>query len=68
MVGPWSGARSVIIPCVVVVPPSPPPRIQTLNMATDPLFLMARYRPGDLGFVPPPTWNQRPSVCRSVRK
>ncbi|TNN52208.1 hypothetical protein EYF80_037564 [Liparis tanakae] len=40
----------------------------TLNMATDPLFLMTRYRPGDLGFVPRPTWDQRPSVCRSVRK
>ncbi|XP_056232042.1 cilia- and flagella-associated protein 157-like [Seriola aureovittata] len=37
-----------------------PSRAETLNMATDPLFLMARYRPGDLGLIPRPSWKHGP--------
>ncbi|XP_068559630.1 cilia- and flagella-associated protein 157-like [Cebidichthys violaceus] len=40
-------------------------RTQTLNLATDPLYLMARYRPGDLGFVPRPTWEHKPASSRT---
>ncbi|XP_071340120.1 cilia- and flagella-associated protein 157-like [Trachinotus anak] len=39
-----------------------PARAEALSLATDPLFLMARYRPGDLGFVPRPTWKRRPGA------
>ncbi|KAM7019150.1 cilia- and flagella-associated protein 157-like [Tautogolabrus adspersus] len=37
-----------------------PARTETLNLATDPLFLLARYRPGDLGVIPRPTWKLSP--------
>ncbi|TDH12667.1 hypothetical protein EPR50_G00049270 [Perca flavescens] len=40
-------------------------RAQTLNIATDPLFLFARYRPGDLGLVPRPMWKQKAAISRS---
>ncbi|XP_039659773.1 cilia- and flagella-associated protein 157-like isoform X2 [Perca fluviatilis] len=40
-------------------------RAQTLNIATDPLFLFARYRPGDLGLVPRPMWKQKAAFSRS---
>lgn len=36
-------------------------RADTLNLATDPMFLMVRYRLGDLGLVPRPTWEHKPS-------
>ncbi|XP_044051134.1 cilia- and flagella-associated protein 157 [Siniperca chuatsi] len=42
-----------------------PVRAETLNLATDPLFLMARYRPGDLGLVPRPTWKHKPAISRT---
>ncbi|XP_070689460.1 cilia- and flagella-associated protein 157-like [Pempheris klunzingeri] len=42
-----------------------PARAETLNFSTDPLFLMARYRPGDLGFVPQPTWQHKPAASRT---
>ncbi|XP_078105817.1 uncharacterized protein LOC144517605 [Sander vitreus] len=41
-------------------------RAQTLNIATDPLFLLARYRPGDLGLVPRPMWKQKAAISRSL--
>ncbi|XP_038559694.1 cilia- and flagella-associated protein 157-like [Micropterus salmoides] len=41
-----------------------PARAETVNAATDPLFLMARYRPGDLGLVPRPTWKHKPAIYR----
>ncbi|CAI5649380.1 unnamed protein product [Oreochromis niloticus] len=31
---------------------------ETLNLSTDPLFLLSRYRPGDLGFLPRPRWRK----------
>ncbi|XP_077942548.1 uncharacterized protein LOC120814809 [Gasterosteus aculeatus] len=49
-------------------------RSQTRTQTPDPLFLMARYRPGDLGLVPRPSWKQNPALSgappppsRSVR-
>ncbi|XP_037633825.1 cilia- and flagella-associated protein 157-like isoform X1 [Sebastes umbrosus] len=49
--------------------PKPQARPQTLNLnldlATQPLFLMARYRPGDLGLVPRPTWRHKPATSRT---
>ncbi|XP_041642858.1 coiled-coil domain-containing protein 39-like [Cheilinus undulatus] len=33
-------------------------REETVKMATDPLFLLARSRPGDLGIIPRPSWEQ----------
>ncbi|XP_034396599.1 trichohyalin-like [Cyclopterus lumpus] len=44
---------------------TPVESIEPQTDRTDPLFLMARYRPGDLGSAPRPTWNQNPSVCRT---
>ncbi|XP_034726939.1 cilia- and flagella-associated protein 157-like [Etheostoma cragini] len=41
-------------------------RAQTLNIGTDPLFLLARYRPGDLGLVSRPTWKQKAAISRSL--
>ncbi|XP_035533056.1 cilia- and flagella-associated protein 157-like [Morone saxatilis] len=41
---------------------------ETLNRATDPLFLLARYRPGDLGFIPRPTWKHKPAVSTSTKR
>ncbi|XP_034547092.1 cilia- and flagella-associated protein 157-like [Notolabrus celidotus] len=32
-------------------------RAETLNLASDPLFLLARFQPGDLGVIPRPRWN-----------
>ncbi|XP_006797736.1 cilia- and flagella-associated protein 157-like isoform X2 [Neolamprologus brichardi] len=31
---------------------------ETLKLGTDPLFLLSRYRPGDLGFLPRPRWRK----------
>ncbi|XP_074525754.1 uncharacterized protein LOC141790024 [Halichoeres trimaculatus] len=31
-------------------------RAEAQNLATDPLFLLARFRPGDFGLIPRPTW------------
>ncbi|XP_059193415.1 myosin-9-like [Centropristis striata] len=42
-----------------------PDRSETLSFATDPLFLMARNRAGDLGFVPGPTWKHTAAACSS---
>ncbi|KAM8886046.1 uncharacterized protein AB9W97_013346 isoform 2-T2 [Spinachia spinachia] len=35
---------------------------QTRTPTLDPLFVMARYRPGDLGLVPRPSWKQNPAL------
>nr|XP_046241745.1 cilia- and flagella-associated protein 157-like [Scatophagus argus] len=35
---------------------------KTLNLDTDPLFQLSRFRPGDLGFVPRPPWIRKPAV------
>ncbi|XP_037338732.2 cilia- and flagella-associated protein 157-like [Pungitius pungitius] len=50
-------------------------RPQTRTQTPDPLFLMACYRPGDLGLVPRPSWKQDPALpetppppSRPVRK
>lgn len=40
-------------------------RAETPNTATDPLYLMARYRPGDLGLVPRPTWKHKSAFSRT---
>ncbi|XP_038558362.1 cilia- and flagella-associated protein 157-like [Micropterus salmoides] len=42
-----------------------PARAETPNTATDPLYLMARYRPGDLGLVPRPTWKHKSAFSRT---
>ncbi|XP_029295809.1 LOW QUALITY PROTEIN: cilia- and flagella-associated protein 157-like [Cottoperca gobio] len=42
-----------------------PVRAQTLKLSTDPLFLMARYRRGDLGLVPRPMWKHQPVSSRT---
>ncbi|XP_051260019.1 cilia- and flagella-associated protein 157-like [Dicentrarchus labrax] len=44
-----------------------PASAETLNRATDPLFLLARYRPGDLGLIPRPTWKHKPAVSTSTK-
>ncbi|XP_026199630.1 cilia- and flagella-associated protein 157-like [Anabas testudineus] len=45
-----------------------PDRAETHNLATDPMFLMARYRPGDLGLVPRPAWKQKPALSSSQQE
>ncbi|XP_049433693.1 cilia- and flagella-associated protein 157-like [Epinephelus fuscoguttatus] len=42
-----------------------PARAETLNLATDPLFLMARYRLGDFGYIPPPMMKHKPAARRT---
>ncbi|XP_054466397.1 cilia- and flagella-associated protein 157-like [Anoplopoma fimbria] len=42
-----------------------PARTETLNLSTDPSFLMARFRPGDLGLVPRPSWKHQPVFSRT---
>ncbi|XP_033181256.1 cilia- and flagella-associated protein 157-like [Mastacembelus armatus] len=44
-----------------------PARVESQDFSSDPLFLMARYRPGDLGLIPRPTWKHKPlhAVCRT---
>ncbi|XP_068460400.1 cilia- and flagella-associated protein 157-like [Clinocottus analis] len=49
-----------------------PKKDRTKALATDPLFLLARYRPGDLGFIPRPSWTRkaaasRQKLCRQKR-
>ncbi|CAK6959586.1 cilia- and flagella-associated protein 157-like [Scomber scombrus] len=46
--GPWTGGR--------------PTREKARRMLTDPLFLLAKFRPGDLGFIPRPRWKHHPAA------
>ncbi|XP_018519325.1 cilia- and flagella-associated protein 157 isoform X2 [Lates calcarifer] len=38
-----------------------PDRAETPNTGSDPLFLLVRYRLGDLGLVPRPSWIRKPA-------
>ncbi|GLD71618.1 uncharacterized protein AKAME5_002294000 [Lates japonicus] len=38
-------------------------RAETPNTESDPLFLLVRYRLGDLGLVPRPSWIRKPGLC-----
>ncbi|XP_069022310.1 cilia- and flagella-associated protein 157-like [Embiotoca jacksoni] len=52
-------------------PPTSDPeasRSESSSFTTDPLHLMARYRPGDFGFVPRPSWKRAGARTQNVQR